>query len=306
MANTNVGLVAHARAQLGHPYWYGTKLWVPTEKLLQQKERQYPKRYTAGRMARYRKDIAAGKTVTDCSGLITSYLDAPAQSANSMYAHAKVKGGIKTLPEVPGLLLHRDGHIAVYEGNGYVIEARGFAYGVVRTRLKDRNFTGWCYWDEIEYVDVDEVPADTALGDRVLKYGSKGRDVEALQTLLIELGYSLPKHGADGDFGEETELAVRAYQAMNGLAANGKVDALTLAAMLDDDEQDESDDTAPAQEIEVKPGTWYIRTGPGTQYGKAGIARGGDKLAATGQPAGGWVPVMLSGEARWISAKAIA
>ena len=84
------------------------------------------------------------KKCTDCVGLIKGYCwdgtegnpkyasnGCPDISANGMYRAAKVKGGIKTLPETPGLLLWRDGHIGVYVGNGYAIEARGFAYGAV-------------------------------------------------------------------------------------------------------------------------------------------------------------------------------
>lgn len=307
MAYTNQGLVAHAKAQLGHPYWYGTKLWKPTESLLISKRKQYPSHYGDSRMSRYRKDIAKGDYVTDCSGLITSYLGIPAQSANGLYTRAKVKGGIKTLPEVPGLLLHRDGHIGVYIGSGYAIEARGFAYGVVKTRVKDRNWTGWCYWDAIDYVGTTaETVISGALGDRMLRKGHKGSDVKALQQLLLDAGYLLPKYGADGDFGDETDVAVRAYQTDAGLEVDGVAGPLTLAALLSEDEDSDEEDSAPAQEVMVTVGSWYIRTGPGTQYSKVGVAHGGDKLTATGQIAGGWMPVMLGGEARWISGKAIA
>lgn len=44
------------------------------------------------------------------------------------------------------------------------------------------------------------------------KKGDKGNAVRALQSRLIELGYKLPKYGADGDFGNETMYAVRAWQ----------------------------------------------------------------------------------------------
>jgi hypothetical protein len=43
------------------------------------------------------------------------------------------------------------------------------------------------------------------LGDRDLKKGCEGDDVRALQAALLAQGYSLPKYGADGDFGSETE-----------------------------------------------------------------------------------------------------
>jgi hypothetical protein len=44
------------------------------------------------------------------------------------------------------------------------------------------------------------------------KFGDKGKAVRDLQSRLLDLGYKLPKFGADGDFGEETALAVKAWQ----------------------------------------------------------------------------------------------
>lgn len=44
-----------------------------------------------------------------------------------------------------------------------------------------------------------------------LRKGSKGEPVRALQTLLILRGQKLSTYGADGDFGSETEIALRAY-----------------------------------------------------------------------------------------------
>jgi len=42
----------------------------------------------------------------------------------------------------------------------------------------------------------------------MLKNGSKGKKVVQLQESLVKLGYELPKYGADGDYGKETETAV--------------------------------------------------------------------------------------------------
>lgn len=44
-----------------------------------------------------------------------------------------------------------------------------------------------------------------------LRKGSKGEPVRALQALLILRGQKLTTYGADGDFGSETEIALRAY-----------------------------------------------------------------------------------------------
>ena len=155
---TAIGLVEYAKAQLGKPYWYGTFGNTSTEELYSTKRKQYPKYYTA-------RDFTNqyNLRVHDCVGLIKGYLwsdthtstpkynSAQDKSADGMYNSSKEKGSIDTIPEIVGLLVWRKGHIGVYIGNGYVIEARGHSYGVVKTRLKDRNFTHWCKCPYITY-----------------------------------------------------------------------------------------------------------------------------------------------------------
>ena len=65
-----------------------------------------------------------------------------------------------------------------------------------------------------------------------LKKGSKGAQVKTLQNLLISHGYKLPKYGADGDYGDETVKAVKAFQKDNGLTVDGIVGAKTWAALM--------------------------------------------------------------------------
>lgn len=51
--------------------------------------------------------------------------------------------------------------------------------------------------------------------------GSKGSEVKTMQKLLMQRGFSLPKYGADGSFGRETEKAVKDFQKANGLTQDG-------------------------------------------------------------------------------------
>ena len=64
-----------------------------------------------------------------------------------------------------------------------------------------------------------------------LKRGMKGDDVRQLQQRLMELGYALPKYGADGDYGSETVTAVKAFQADRGLTVDGIAGEATLTAL---------------------------------------------------------------------------
>ena len=75
-----------------------------------------------------------------------------------------------------------------------------------------------------EYTDVD--------GIRILKKGRKGKDVEAMQAILIEKGYSCGKSMADGDFGANTEKAVINFQTDKNLECTGICDAKTWKQLI--------------------------------------------------------------------------
>lgn len=66
----------------------------------------------------------------------------------------------------------------------------------------------------------------------VLKKGAKGNEVKAMQTLLIGYGFSCGSSGADGDFGSNTDKAVRAYQKAKGLSVDGSCGPKTWAKLL--------------------------------------------------------------------------
>ena len=63
----------------------------------------------------------------------------------------------------------------------------------------------------------------------VLKLGSSGPDVKALQQKLLDLGFN--PNGVDGNFGAGTDRAVRAFQQAKGLGVDGKVGPGTQAAL---------------------------------------------------------------------------
>lgn len=67
----------------------------------------------------------------------------------------------------------------------------------------------------------------------ILQKGSKEKAyVKTLQTLLIAKGYNCGGYGADGDFGNGTLASVKAFQAANGLTADGIVGQKTWEALL--------------------------------------------------------------------------
>lgn len=71
----------------------------------------------------------------------------------------------------------------------------------------------------------------------LLKKGSEGSAVEALQTLLKGHGYALGRFGSkgdgvDGDFGNATENALMAFQEDNDLEVDGKCGAKSWSKLL--------------------------------------------------------------------------
>ena len=114
------------------------------------------------------------KRTADCVGLVKGYcwFDPEAQSigyaangmpdiaTEQMIEWCDEKGSISTMPEIPGLLLWMDGHVGIYIGDGYAIEAMGTRYGVVKTRVVNRNWTGWCKSPYITYVEGETEGAE--------------------------------------------------------------------------------------------------------------------------------------------------
>jgi phage protein D len=65
----------------------------------------------------------------------------------------------------------------------------------------------------------------------VLRNGSRGSDVRDMQELLAGHGFPLPRYGADGVFGGETERAVRDFQKARGLLVDGVCGPQTWGAL---------------------------------------------------------------------------
>lgn len=168
-------LIEYANAQVGRPYWCGTYGKIASESYYQAKKKQYPTMY-------WQNDYwkAYGQKVHDCCGLIKgamwcntpdstpTYVGSQDHSVKGFYQVSTTKGRLtdKT-PLVDGLLLFNSsfGHMGVYD-KGYVINAKGHAYGVVKEPFIR---TRWYYWSACPYFDYeDEEPSSViASGDIV-------------------------------------------------------------------------------------------------------------------------------------------
>lgn len=134
-----------------------------------------------------------------------------------------------------------------------------------------------------------------ALGDRIIKRGMSGDDVRDLQVKLMTLGYALPRYGADGDYGGETIAAVKEFQENHDLDSDGDYGPDTHRVLMD-----ALNGYKPNAWVKIT-GDCHLRIGPGTQFESVGIARKGDRLDRADET--GWVPVILRGEAVWVSEK---
>lgn len=205
-----------------------------------------------------------GRQAYDCAQLTRYSCKAAGQAlvsgANSQWTKTAwaAKGIIDSLPDVPGVILyHANGsgrmtHTGVYIGGGYAVEARGHAYGVVKTARST-----WTHWAALPGVldgaetapeapaeKVDQIPTQSGGGGAAGKTdgkaevyrmttqrnGDRGLQVRVLQWLLNYHGHDCGT--VDGIFGAKTLAAVKAFQTAKGLTVDGIVGAKTWAALL--------------------------------------------------------------------------
>lgn len=289
----NLQLVAYMLAVYAAAwrYWYGTCGYECTQSVYERKKKQYPKHYKDARTSGYMADIAAGAMCADCVGVIKSFFwtggvfggknvyasnNCPDKSANGMFKLCKETGKINTIPDIPGLVVWKDGHIGVYIGDGQTIELKGFSYDCVKA---DVVAGPWTHWGKLppemlEYISDTSKPLPEPkpikLGERILKRGMKGDDVAALQTALKGLGFSCGNHGSnddgiDGDFGKDTEKAVRAFQEAAGVEVDGHYGPKSHAALQAMQAPVEAEFfTCTVPHVDAATATYLLETYPGT------------------------------------------
>jgi peptidoglycan hydrolase-like protein with peptidoglycan-binding domain len=89
---------------------------------------------------------------------------------------------------------------------------------------------GWVNAEDI--AELKQTEESFQLAIPVLRNGSKGATVKALQILLIGNGCSCGENGAGGEFGTATENAVMMYQDKTGLPVSGICDPATWKKLL--------------------------------------------------------------------------
>lgn len=83
-------------------------------------------------------------------------------------------------------------------------------------------------WPAAVWAESSPAIQERVLGERVLRRGNWGADVFHLQRLLMTAGYM---QEATGNFGPQTETALKAFQKAHGLAADGLAGPATIAVL---------------------------------------------------------------------------
>lgn len=134
-----------------------------------------------------------------------------------------------------------------------------------------------------------------------LSRGDYGTAVRSMQEALLKWDSKcLPRHGTDGDFGGETEKALKAFQKASGLPVTGVYDEATRAALT-------GAKPVEKKHVEVTGGTVNVRSAPGTSGKKMGVVKKGDRLPWQGEDrivdGTAWHLIEYRGGNAWISGK---
>lgn len=152
--------------------------------------------------------------------------------------------GAKTDPSHTGIVVEvKDGKVYTVEGNtssasGVVANGGGVfkkSYSINSSRIA--GYGRPKYSVEAATSSKYAVETITTTGVctvelNVLRKGSNGNQVKALQQLLIGNGFLCGFTGADGDFGSNTDSALRKYQKKNGLVSDGIAGQKTWGKLL--------------------------------------------------------------------------
>ena len=150
---------------------------------------------------------------------------------------------------------------------------------------------------------IDEPEKVYALGERTLRNGCEGDDVKGLQQYLIQLGHNCGDWGANGDFDDATEIAVREFQKKNNITADGIYGPKTHEALMAALEDADKPVTMP-RKVKIVGGNCYVRTAPNTGAKILGVAKCGESFDYGGiEWENGWHLINYKNNNAWVSGK---
>lgn len=193
-------------------------------------------------------DKIATATECDCSSLVRACI---IQATGKDVGNITTANEASTL-EASGLFESKKsvtGEGMLYNGDILVTKTKGHTVIVVSDRARSTATT---------------YNTSTATKSYLSK-GDKGNDVKTMQTMLIAVGYSCGSYGADGDFGSDSDKALRKFQGDYGLTVDGKYGSKSKAKLESVYNQKKSSKPLGTYKVTAKSGL-YVREGAGTNY----------------------------------------
>lgn len=196
------------------------------------------------------------------------------------------------------VLLNKVHHTAMYIGNGQECEASVNEKGKATDgqpgdqtgqEIKIRSYRNYPWDCVLRYTGGTIIESSNPAE---LSKGSTSDAVKQMQNMLIKCGYSCGNAGADGDFGKDTEAALKKFQKVNGLVVDGiygskskaKLTKLYKAATAS-----KKEDSNYAESFDKKIAKTYkttaklgLRKGPGKDKQVITIMPKGDKVTCYG------------------------
>ena len=188
-------------------------------------------------------DKIATATECDCSSLVRTCI---------IQATGKDVGNITTaneasVLEASGLFEAKKsvtGEGMLYNGDILVTKTKGHTVIVVSGRARSTATT-----------------SNTSTATKsYLSKGDKGNGVKTMQTMLIACGYSCGSYGADGDFGSDSDKALRKFQGDYGLTVDGKYGSKSKAKLESVYNRKKSSKPLGTYKVTAKSGL-YVREG---------------------------------------------
>jgi N-acetylmuramoyl-L-alanine amidase len=146
------------------------------------------------------------------------------------------KISVQEASRIPGAAVLRHsgdmGHIVISDGKGGTVEAQSRFTGVVRDKLGGRRWDTGVLVPGVKYTSKGSgspIPGPTVTIFRLTTPMMKGATVKAIQTALKR--HDLDPGPIDGEFGPMTAAAVKAFQLMRRLVADGEVGPKTARSL---------------------------------------------------------------------------
>ncbi len=263
-------LIGFVKNKMGTNYVYGMKGAVMTKPQYEQLKKLYPSYVKAT------DEMKIGSVCVDCSGLISWCTGNVINSTSFKSTATKVLTIDKINQAVEGCAVWKQGHIGIYIGNGEIIEARNHLYGVVKTKVKDRDFTHILWLKDIDYSQATS-------------------NVETSNVYKVVLGDTL------SGIAKKYNTTVEKLVEYNNIKDKNRIREGQVLVLSSNTSSSTSSNAATNYKAKVNAKSGLnIRKGPATSYAKAGSAIPYNKVLTITKESNGWGYTTYNGVSGWV------